>query len=89
MRKVFDSISHLNLKKFPQQAESNNSDLIYLPLNNKIMIYDDVEKLNKVSEILFEDEILDFHIYSENILIIGRNNKKIIVFGKKGEKISE
>jgi hypothetical protein len=90
MRKVFDSLSHLSLKKF---ISKDNLSLAYIPYNNSIHIFsfDNIENnFNKVADFNYDDEILDFHILEEDaILLIGKNNKKITILNKTGEKLSE
>ena len=58
----------------------------------KIVSYDlDLKdkKLERKSEYIFNDEILNFHINKDNIIIIGKNNKSICQFNNHGMKLSE
>jgi len=104
MRKIFDSVCYLNLKTTKQvDGSSDSNNYVFFPMNNKLTVFQEEDNnntkgvtnkisLKKVSEIEFDDEILDFHILNSTdnlILIIGRNNKKVCLFNSKNEKISE
>ena len=87
MRKTLESINSLNLKyKLGQICN------IYIQIKNKIVSYNfklNDNKLEKNFEYTFDDEILNFHINKENLIIIGKNNKSISQFNKEGIKVSE
>jgi hypothetical protein len=87
MRKTLESINSLNLKYCFEKVYK-----IYIQLKNKIVSYDlDLKdkKLERKSEYIFNDEILNFHINKDNIIIIGKNNKSICQFNNHGMKLSE
>ena len=85
MRKPFEYVNHINAVKA--------DEIVYLPLNNKMILY--TNNLEKLSEIVIEDEILNFHIIKKeeakenDIVVIGKTNKKITLMSNKGEKINE
>jgi hypothetical protein len=87
MRKVFDSINQINLKK----DEENN--LVYIPLKNKVYIFQDKQGvLEKLREITNEDEIMNFHLLKNsegNLILISKSDKKISLYNKEGEKLKE
>ena len=62
MRKVFDSINQINLKK------DENRNLVYIPLKNKLYIYENRQGVfEKLSEITNEDEIMNFHLLKNSL----------------------
>jgi len=87
MRKTLESINSLNLKYSFEQVCN-----IYVQLKNKIVsYYFDIKekKLEKKSEYIYNDEILNFHINKDNLIIIGKNNKSISQFNNDSIKLSE
>jgi hypothetical protein len=85
MRKTFDSVNHLNLKYLKEEGK------FFLPMNNKLIAYS-YPKLEKISEIVYSDEILDFHILpgeEKHILLIAKNNKTITTLDKNGNILDE
>lgn len=107
MRKVFDSISHINLhtsligsdnqtnndnnlnnkNNLDSEKNFNKISTIYIPVKNKIILYS--SDLKKLSEISVEDEILNFHLAKDNIVIVGKGNKKITLVEADGKVIAE
>jgi hypothetical protein len=88
MRAAFDSINALNLK----YIKDGGNLKIYIPLKDRILSYlfhTDGGKIEKVSEYHYNDDILDFHIDNENLVLIGKANKAITTFDKNSQKISE
>lgn len=87
MRKVFDSINQINLKK------DENRNLVYIPLKNKLYIYENRQGVfEKLSEITNEDEIMNFHLLKNsdgNFILISKSDKKISLYNKEGEKLNE
>jgi hypothetical protein len=87
MRKVFDSINQINLKK------DENRNLVYIPLKNKLYIYENRQGVfEKLSEISNEDEIMNFHLLKNsdgNFILISKSDKKISLYNKEGEKLNE
>lgn len=87
MRKVFDSINQINLKK------DENRNLVYIPLKNKLYIYENRQGVfEKLSEITNEDEIMNFHLLKNsdgNFILISKSDKKISIYNKEGEKLNE
>jgi hypothetical protein len=87
MRKVFDSINEINLKR---DSENN---LVYIPFKNKILIFKDQEGvLQKIREVTNEDEIMNFHLLNNsegNLLLISKSDKKISLYNSSGEKLKE
>jgi hypothetical protein len=77
MKKPFEPIQYLNIKR--------NGNIVYIPAKNKLYQYN-ISDFLKTQEITYEDEILDFHpISNNNILIVGKSNKKICKLNSKGE----
>jgi hypothetical protein len=86
MRSVFDSINCLNLKSIKDGSNLK----IFIPLKDKLISYlYDNSKIEKVKEFPYNDEILDYHIDNENVIIIGKVNKSITTFDKNANKLSE
>lgn len=87
MRKTLESINSLNLKYSFEQVCN-----IYIQLKNKIVSYNfdfKDKKLERNTEYVFNDEILNFHINKDNLIIIGKNNKSICHYNNNGEKLRE
>jgi hypothetical protein len=85
MRRTNDSIQYLNLK--------HKGELLYIPMNNRIVSYS-YPSMEKKSEVFYNDEILDFHIFNSsqgelNLAIIAKSTKAITLFNEAGDKISE
>jgi hypothetical protein len=86
MRAAFDSINALNMK----YIKDGQNLRLYLPLKNRILSYlFSEDKVDKLTEYHYNDEILDFHIDGENLILIGKTNKAISTFDKNSVKVSE
>jgi hypothetical protein len=87
MRKTLDSINALNLK-----FSKGELYRLYFPIKNKIVSYNydtKSKKLEKLIEYDFNEEILNFHINKEDLIIIGKNNKAITRYDNSGNKVFE
>jgi hypothetical protein len=87
MRKTLDSINALNLKFSKGELYK-----LFFPIKNKIVSFNfdtKNKKLEKLVEYDFNDEILNFHINKDELIIIGKNNKAITRFDNAGNKLFE
>ncbi len=87
MRKTLDSINALNLKFSKGELYK-----VFFPIKNKIISYKfdaKNKKLEKLFEYDFNDEILNFHIIKDELVIIGKNLKAIARYDNAGNKVFE
>ncbi len=89
MRKS-EAISFLNLKYKKIDDSKGN---LFIPLGKRLVTYSYPE-LEKISQIEYTDDILDFHIFKENdkdskIILIAKSNKTITLYKENGEKENE
>jgi hypothetical protein len=91
MRKS-EAINFLNLK-FIKTHPDKSEGLIYIPLDSKLITYY-YPSLEKISQIEYNDEILNFHLFKENeseikTVLLAKSNKSITIFNSNGEKENE
>jgi len=92
MRKS-EAINFLNLK-FIKTNPDKLEGLIYIPLGSKLITYS-YPSLEKTSQIEYNDEILNFHLFKENesheikTVLLAKSNKSITIFNGNREKENE
>jgi hypothetical protein len=92
MRKS-EAINYLNLK-FIKTHSDKIEGAMYIPLDKKFTSYS-YPSLEKISQIEYNDDILDFHLFKENeahqikTVLLGKSNKSITIFNSNGEKENE
>jgi len=94
MRKS-EAINIQNLK-FVKSPSANSVEsiegTIFLPLEKRLVAYS-YPKLQKISEIEYSDEILDFHLFQENdqnkTLVVAKSNKTVTIYRQNKEKENE
>lgn len=79
-----------------QTILKNDNKIFFFNLKNKIKAFSqNITKQNNVvydyiSEFSIDDEILNYHVFDNFILLIGMSNKKIVLFNHtSGEKLRE
>ena len=89
MKNVFTKIHNERLQTSQKTGESTQ---IYFSLKDRVKVFTENSKKNNYKfqrEFKIDDEILNFHVYGKNLLLIGRNSKKLFLYNQSGEKLKE
>ena len=91
MKNVFTKIHNVRLQTSQKTGESTQ---IYFSLKDRVKVFTENIKQNTYEfkrEFIIDDddEILNFHIYGEHLVLIARNSKKLFLYNKSGEKLKE
>jgi len=72
-----------------------NKQCLFLNMKNKIKaFFKNIDNENKINfefykEYSLDDEILNYHAFGNYVLLIGKSNKKLVLFNQYGDKIKE
>jgi hypothetical protein len=93
MKNVFTRINNVRL-----QTSQNNGQLsnLFFSLKDRVKVFSEKENKNTLEnifhfekEFIIDDEILNFHVFGEFLLLIGRNSKKLFLYNQSGDKLKE
>lgn len=92
MKNIFTKIQNIGIECV---LKTENKQHLFLYMKNKIKAFtknnviNDSHNLEFYNEYSIDDEILNFHVFNEYILLIGKSNKKLVLFNQTGEKLKE
>ena len=92
MKNIFTKIQNIGIQSV---LKNDNKQLLFLYMKNKIKaftknkIINDNYNIEFYNEYSIDDEILNFHVFNDYILLIGKSNKKLVLFNQTGEKLKE
>ncbi len=89
MKKVLTKIQNVEILNF---IKNDNQQYLFINLKDKIKAFTQNSNdlnLEFYKEYNIDDEILNYHIYQKYVLLIGKSNKKIVLFDQAGDKLKE
>ncbi len=92
MKNIFTKIQNIGIQSV---LKNDNKQFLFLYMKNKIKAFTRNKVMNEnhnmefYNEYSIDDEILNFHVFHDYILLIGKSNKKIVLFNQTGEKLKE
>ena len=92
MKNLFSKIQNKGIQSITYE---NNKNYLFFHLKNKIKSFLDLDNnleyknYEFYNEFSIDDEILNFHILKNHILLVGKTTKKIVLFNLSGEKLKE
>lgn len=86
MKNLFTKINNSRL----QTSHTGKLNNMYFSLNDRIKVFSENNNhYNFEKEVIIDEEILNFHVFGENLLLIGRNSKKLFLYNQDGNKLKE
>ena len=89
MKNVFTKINNVRLQT---SHKTEKLSQMYFSLKDRVKVFSENALENKYEferEFIIDDEILNFHVYGEYLLLIGRNSKKLFLYNQSGDKLKE
>lgn len=93
MKNIFTRIQNIGIQSI---IKNDNKQYLFLYMKNKIKAFSKNKIINEntyniefYNEYSIDDEILNFHVFNNYILLIGKSNKKLVLFNQTGEKLKE
>jgi hypothetical protein len=92
MRNIFTKIQNIGIQTV---LKNDKKQYLFLYMKNKIkafinnIIIEGNNNMEFFNEYSIDDEILNFHVFNNHILLIGKSNKKLVLFNQTGEKLKE
>ena len=92
MKNIFTKIQNIGIQSI---LKNDNKQYLFFNLKNKIKAFTqniNLENKNNFeffNEYAIDDEILNYHVFSNYILLIGKSNKKLVLFNQSGDKLKE
>lgn len=92
MKNIFTKIQNIGIQN---NLKNDNNQYLFLYMKNKIKAYLNnklvIENNNMefYREYYIDDDILNYHVFNSYVLLIGKSNKKLVLFNQSGEKLKE
>jgi len=91
MKNIFTRINNVRLQASQKTGQLSQ---MYFSLKDRVKVFSQTEnslenKFKFEKEFIIDDEVLNFHIFGEFLLLIGRNSKKLFLYNQAGDKLKE